>query len=109
MKPIKVYLDDMRPAPTGWVMARWPQDAIALMELGGVSEISLDHDLGNDKRGTGYDVLIWIEKAVVTEGFMPPKILIHTGNSAARIRMNAAVQAIKKRVRERSEQGLDID
>jgi hypothetical protein len=31
-----------------------------------VQELSLDHDLGDDARGTGYDVILWIEEAVVS-------------------------------------------
>ena len=42
----------------------WPDEAIALLESGAVEELSLDHDLGDDERGTGYDVVLWIEEAV---------------------------------------------
>ena len=34
---------------------------------------ALDHDLGDDQRGTGYDVILWIENAVATEGFLRHK------------------------------------
>lgn len=51
---MKVYLDDERAAPADWVTARWPEDAIALLETGQVTAISLDHDLGDDLHGTGY-------------------------------------------------------
>ena len=49
----------------------WPQEAIRLLETGAVDEISLDHDLGDDERGTGYDVVRWIEEAVELRGFEP--------------------------------------
>lgn len=42
----------------------WPCEAIRLLEAGLVEELSLDHDLGDDDRGTGYDVILWIEAAV---------------------------------------------
>ncbi|WP_309295279.1 cyclic-phosphate processing receiver domain-containing protein [Aeromonas caviae] len=42
------------------------------------TEISLDHDLGDDGRGTGYDVILWIENEVMTNYFIPPKIHIHS-------------------------------
>lgn len=48
------------------VRVYWPDETIAFLEKGGVELISLDHDLGDDERGTGYDVLLWIEEAVVT-------------------------------------------
>jgi hypothetical protein len=92
---LKVYLDDTRPTPNGWRRVYWPDEAIALLKSGEVEEISLDHDLGDDARGTGYDVLLWVEQAVVTEGFRPPKIKIHTDNPAARLRMEAAVRSIE--------------
>ena len=60
---VRVFLDDVRPAPEGWHLARWPEDVIALLETHEVTEISLDHDIGDDPR-TGYDVFVWIEEAV---------------------------------------------
>lgn len=49
-----------------------------------VTENSLDHDLGDDYKGTGYDVVLWIEEAVFTKGFKPSKITVHSANSSAR-------------------------
>lgn len=91
---MKVYLDDERPVADGWILVRWPDEAIRLLEEGAVEEISLDHDLGDDARGTGYDVVLWIERAVFERGFEPPKIHVHTANSAARTRMEAGVRTI---------------
>lgn len=91
---MKVYLDDERKAPAGWIQVRWPQDAIALLKQGKVEEISLDHDLGDDARGTGYDVLLWLEEQVATKRFKPPEIHVHTANSSARRKMEMAVAAI---------------
>lgn len=54
---MKVFLDDERDAPDGWVKTRWPNEVIALLQAGLVEELSLDHDLGDDERGTGYDGL----------------------------------------------------
>jgi hypothetical protein len=53
---LKVFLDDARAAPPGWAGVCWPSEVIQLLETGHVTEISLDHDLGDDARGTGYDV-----------------------------------------------------
>lgn len=92
---VRVYLDDERIAPEGWRQVRWPDEAIALLTTGEVTEISLDHDLGDDERGTGYDVLLWIEEAVITQEFRPPEIHVHTANSAARDKMEAAVASIR--------------
>ncbi|MGX1925728.1 cyclic-phosphate processing receiver domain-containing protein [Vibrio sp. NH-7] len=42
---------------------------MALLKRGKVTEISLDHDLGDDEHGTVYDVVVWIEEAVATQSF----------------------------------------
>lgn len=94
---VKVWLDDERAAPDGWVRVRWPEEAIELPKTGQVSEISLDHDLGDDSRGTGYDVVVWIEEAVALRNFVPPKVMtVHSANSAARARMEAGTAAIER-------------
>ncbi|MCG3880374.1 cyclic-phosphate processing receiver domain-containing protein, partial [Psychrobacter sp. Ps6] len=81
---MKVYLDDERVTPSGWVRVYWPEEAIKLLKTGKVTEISLDHDLGDDEHGTGYDVVLWIEEAVYTKNFIPPHIKVHSANSSAR-------------------------
>lgn len=93
---MKVFLDDERTTPKGWVRVYWPDEAIALLEAGQVTEISLDHDLGDDERGTGYDVVLWIEEAVATRGFRPPAISVHSANSSARAKMEAGIAAIQR-------------
>lgn len=95
---MKVYLDDERVAPDGWVQTRWPEDVIRLLELGEVTELSLDHDLGDDAHGTGYDVILWIEFAVATRGFQPPFIKVHSANTSARIKMESGINSINNLV-----------
>jgi len=96
---MRVYLDDERATPDGWVRVFWPSEAIALLETGEVEELSLDHDLGDDERGTGYDVVLWIEEAVFLRGFKPPKIHVHSANSSAREKMLAGIQSIQQHAR----------
>ena len=91
---VKVFLDDERPTPEGWISVRWPEEAIALLRTGKVEELSLDHDLGDDARGTGYDVVLWIEEAVVVSGFRPPRISVHSANASARVKMLAGIASI---------------
>ena len=94
---MKLYLDDERKPPEGWVVIKSAEMAIRLLKKGIVSAIRLDHDLGRKK--TGYDVLQWMEKAVVTEGFIPPaKIMIHTANPVGRAKMEQAIESIRKRL-----------
>lgn len=94
---MKVFLDDLRSTPPGWVRAYWPTEVFDLLEAGNVEELSLDHDLGDEKRGTGYDVVLWIEEAVAVRGFVPPKIIsVHSANLSARGKMLAGIQAIER-------------
>jgi hypothetical protein len=91
---MKVYLDDERETPPGWARVYWPDEAIALLAKGNVEEISLDHDLGDDTRGTEYDVVRWIEQAVALHGFVPPVMRVHSANPAAAKRMNEGIASI---------------
>ena len=93
---MRVYLDDERVTPDGWTRTYWPDEVIALLKTGEVRELSLDHDLGDDERGTGYDVVLWIEEAVALEGFIPPKISVHSANSSARDKMLSGIRSIEK-------------
>jgi len=96
---MRVFLDDRRPTPDGWTRAFWPDEVIALLRTGQVTELSHDHDhdLGDDARGTGYDVLTWLEEAVLVQGMQPPPIIVvHSANAAARLRMEAAIRSIRR-------------
>lgn len=101
---IKVWLDDERPTPEGWVSAKKASEAISLLRTGQVSEISLDNDLGPPEAGEGYDVICWIENEafVNQEHFTPatmPVIHIHTANPVARKKMEATVEAMERNIR----------
>ena len=93
---MRLYLDDERTAPAGWTQARWPEEVIAALQSETVTELSLDHDLGDDDRGTGYDVLLWIEEQVARYGFRPPRLAVHSANVSARRKMELAIAAIER-------------
>ena len=92
---MKVYLDDERTTPEGWVRTYWPEDTIALLTTGLVEQISLDH-LGDDSRGTSYDVVLWIEEQVALNGFKPPVITVHSANTSARHKMLLGIESIER-------------
>ncbi|WP_180140139.1 cyclic-phosphate processing receiver domain-containing protein [Desulfoluna butyratoxydans] len=94
---MKVYLDDERETPRDWKRVYWPEEAIELLKTGKVEEISLDHDLGDDDHGTGYDVILWIEEAVYTTDFQAPVIKVHSANPSAREKMESGIRSILKR------------
>lgn len=91
---MRVFLDDERAAPAGWIRVYWPDEVIRLLESGQVEEISFDHDLGDDARGPDYDVILWIEEAVAVRDFKPPKIFVHSANPAARRKMEFGIASI---------------
>jgi hypothetical protein len=94
---MKVYLDDERNTPNGWIRALWPSEVIELLKTGKVTAVSLDHDLGDDERGTGNDVVLWVEEEVYTRNFIPPLMQVHSANSSARDKMeNGIINIFKK-------------
>lgn len=85
---MKLYLDDTREAPKGWVRCYWPEEVIKYIQTESVEMISLDHDLGDDEHGTGMTVLNWIEEQVYTnDKFVLPIIWVHSANAPKRIEM----------------------
>jgi len=94
---IRVWLDDVRPAPPGWVWVKGSKDVISLLQDGDVGEVSLDHDLGFPITDTGYEVLRWLEEQMVTGQWehAVPTIHVHTRNPVGWVRMTAARERIR--------------
>ena len=97
---MRVWLDDERSAPAGWVHVRTPNEAIELLGGGEVEELSLDHDLGlvvGERERTGYDVLLWLEAEVAAGRRRPPAVMtVHSGNVGAVKRMEQAIVSIRR-------------
>lgn len=99
---MKLYLDDLRDPYPGWTLVETAQQAIDVLGTFKVAEVSLDHDLGDDANGTGYDVAVWIEERVATDPeYVPPTIHVHTSNPAARDRMMQCVESIDRMMAKR--------
>lgn len=97
---MKLYLDDERRAPRGWVQCDSVADCVCILENIEVDELSLDHDLGGDTTyGTGYDVLCWIEQQVAEDrGYtLPKRIGVHSANPVGRQRMEKVIERIAVR------------
>lgn len=45
---MKVFLDDLRIPPAGWILVKTASEAIELLRTGNVESLSLDNDLGLD-------------------------------------------------------------
>lgn len=93
---MKIFLDDVRPVPDeSWTLAKNHDEALELLAAHPEAHtISLDHDLGDDDIGTGYDVICWLEERLYNGGRIPKTILIHTANTSARVKMEMALAAI---------------
>lgn len=101
----RIWLDDEREAPQGWVRTYTAQETIdALCHGGRVDEISLDHDLGSEAVvGNGMDVMDWL-LARAQEGrwdCVPTAIHIHTANPVAAARMTWVKRKIEQEVARR--------
>nr|MDQ3069225.1 hypothetical protein [Acidobacteriota bacterium] len=100
---LRVWLDDSRPAPGGWLHLRSVAAVQQLLEAGLVRELSLDHDLGwcadciregahlrkSRQRHcphtpTGYDLCVWMVDKDMWPA-VPPAV--HSGNLEGGARM----------------------
>lgn len=96
---IKIWLDDMRLPPDGWVWAKTADEAIRLLKAGDVEEISLDHDLGHshyngfEEEKTGYTVAKFIEEGAVNGTLPEMDCYIHTQNVVGRENIKAALRS----------------
>ncbi len=95
---LRLWVDDQRPAPGGWLHARTYADAVRCIRRFGseLIEVSLDHDLcpahsGGDytDQRTGYDVLVYL----LHKG-LRPVIHIHTMNPEGLQRMTDLLDSI---------------
>ena len=95
---VKLWLDDIRPAPDGWTWAHNAEEAVSFLARGVVEVASLDHDLGDAVAQTGYDVLVWVERAVAADAWYGPlpRFLVHSANPVGRDRMQAAIRGIQR-------------
>lgn len=94
---MKLYLDDVRPAPPGWIPVRNAADFQAVMRSHEWDEVSLDHDLGvastlglPTTEVTGYDLVRWMFR----EGHLPKtKPIVHSANPVGAKRMRDYIEA----------------
>lgn len=97
---LKIYLDDERKSPEGWIQVFSYQECINMLCQFNPTNLSLDHDLGEEK--TGYDVIKWIEQKVFKDSnYQPPIIVIHSANPAGRQNMERGIKSIQKIVNSR--------
>lgn len=72
--PVRLWVDDLRPAPEGWKWAKTSADAIEMLDDKYVVELSLDHDLGGDD--TTRPIVLWMCETRI----WPDIIRVHSAN-----------------------------
>lgn len=88
----KIWLDDIRPAPAGYVWAHSVNEAKTMIEraerMGAQIELDLDHDLGDYAQhgGDGIKLVLWLAE---TERYYP--IRLHTMNVVGRQNMQTII------------------
>ena len=94
---VRLWLDDVREAPEGWIRCYWPADVIKYLKSQTVDEISLDHDLG-ECESTGYDVVLWLAEQVFLKQFKfhLPKMYCHSDNPVGRKKILDGIESIQK-------------
>lgn len=89
---VRMWLDDERPMPVDFDMhVRTAKEAIEAIKSGRVAEASLDHDLGGEENGTGYEVAKFIEEAAFQGALAPMRISVHSANPIGRNNMNMCI------------------
>jgi len=79
---MKVFLDDCRPTPDGWVRTYTVDQTLILLASRQVKAISLDNDLGEDQK-EGYKVLDELEEMVYYDPTFPiPEMAVHSSNAS---------------------------
>ena len=92
---MKVFLDDMRTPPSGWILTDSVASTIEFLKSDKVKNLSLNHNLARVPE-TGYNVLLWIEREVVCNQFVPPVITVHSSNLFGKEKMELAIKSINK-------------
>ncbi len=89
--PARLYLDDYRPAPDGWLPVRTPLDFRYLVSTFDWDAISLDNDLSGQRTAvTGEDLLMWMFE----EDHLPKeKPCVHSQDPHGAPRMRAYIDA----------------
>lgn len=92
---MKLWVDDIRNSPDdSWIIARDYNKAIDCLDTGFFDVVSLDHDLGDESAKTGYNIVCWIEKKIVTgEWTTLPTIYVHSANPVGRRNIERAISS----------------
>lgn len=92
---MKVWLDDERKGPEGFIRTKISEETIELLKQGEVTYIAFDHDLG--RKLTGHDVALWIEKkAKENQNFRVPDFGIQSANVVGSKNIEKTMKSARK-------------
>ena len=97
-----LFLDDVRPAPEGWVLVKTARACIEILRTEQVEQLSLDHDLGEvtnspisgltERYVPSPEDGSWVVRTMIQENLWPllkPKV--HSANPPAAERMRGLI------------------
>lgn len=91
---VKLWVDDLRPAPRGWYWATSVDEAIGILMDCYVDTMSLDHDLGDEGGGDTIKLvqkIVWLQEVAGVKVWPENRPLIHSMNPVGRDNMNALI------------------
>lgn len=101
---MRLWIDDIRPAPPGWVWAKTSGQALLHLSESAIEEISFDHDLGGDD--TTMPVARMIEDGAHRGTISRLKWSIHSANPVGRANLKASLESAE-RLWDARERGLE--
>ncbi|WP_256757474.1 cyclic-phosphate processing receiver domain-containing protein [Cohnella sp. WQ 127256] len=84
---INVFLDDVRPCPSGFVVARSAEECLLLLSVSEVNILSLDFELG-----LGEPNGLAVVQGIIVSGKYPKEVFVHSSSMLGRAQM---VQALR--------------
>lgn len=105
---MNLWVDDIRTEPEGWTRAKTVTEAIRLLDMWDVTEVSLDHDISHkvsigmgDARPFASDETFEPVARFISRTYNPGKILItiHTANSVAAEKMSKILERFNPIIR----------
>ena len=93
---MKVYMDDARKTPEGFVRTYTAEETKILLLTRQVQFLSLDNDLGSlDPATEGYNVVNFIEELVYFDPTFPvPEMVVHSSNASRALSMRQAIKRL---------------
>lgn len=93
---MKIWLDDVRPAPPGWTWLRTVDETVHMLAQGNVEELSLDYHLTHsDPDRYGVEVLNHLYNLGRSEEL--PVVHIHSSNPFGAAHLSLVLRAIEGR------------